>query len=213
VPALTDRPMRADARRNRERVLDAAMAAFAHQGLRAQVEDIALRAGVGVGTVCRNFPTKELLVEAVLSRVYGSLLDDARQALADPDPTQGFLALVDAVVEFQARHRVLAEEMAELVELPDGAVPRRDALRDATAEILARAQRAGAIREDIGPADMAMLLAGMAQAASVTGDQGPILRRRYVAIILDGLRPTGASPLPGRPLGLAHLTRQDRRAH
>src|SRR5215208_7228554 len=81
----TVRPMRADARRNRERVLAAAEEVFAEGGLRAQIDEVARRAGVGVGTVCRHFPTKHALVEAVLEAMYASLLEAAERAVAEPD--------------------------------------------------------------------------------------------------------------------------------
>ena len=84
---VTTRPMRSDARRNRERVLAAAESVFSEMGLRAQIEEVARRAGVGVGTVCRHFPTKQALVEAVLEAMYESLLHDARRALqSSPTP-------------------------------------------------------------------------------------------------------------------------------
>src|ERR1700747_2326413 len=104
---VTARPMRSDARRNRERVLVAAGDGFSKTGLRAQVEEVARRAGVGVGTVCRHFPTKQALVEAVLEAMYESLLDDARRALEQPDPGAAFHSFFNALSEFQARHRAL----------------------------------------------------------------------------------------------------------
>src|SRR6185503_14037101 len=115
-------PMRSDARRNRELVLAAAEAVFSEMGLRAQVEEVARRAGVGVGTVCRNFPTKQALVEAVLAAMYESLLDDARAAFAD---------FFTRMSDFQMRHRALAESMATAIDLPASAQTTRLALRAA----------------------------------------------------------------------------------
>src|SRR3954451_4813169 len=91
------RPMRSDARRNRERVLAAAEAVFSEMGLRAQVEEVARRAGVGVGTVWRHFPTKQALVEAVLEPMYESLLTDARPALEQADPGATFHTFFNAL--------------------------------------------------------------------------------------------------------------------
>src|SRR6476646_7476085 len=96
-------PRRADARRNRERVLAAAEAVFAETGLKAPVEEVARRAGVGVGTVCRNFPTKQALVEAVVSAMYETLRREAEAALADPDPAHAFEQFVIGLPAFQAR--------------------------------------------------------------------------------------------------------------
>ena len=88
--AGADGPRRADARRNRERVLVAAEAVFAESGVKAPVEEVARRAGVGVGTVCRNFPTKQALIEAVVGAMYESLVDEIEAANAEPDPARAF---------------------------------------------------------------------------------------------------------------------------
>jgi AcrR family transcriptional regulator len=199
------RPMRSDARRNRERVLVAAEDVFSEMGLRAQIEEVARRAGVGVGTVCRHFPTKQALVEAVLEAMYESLLTDARRALEQPDPGTAFHTFFYALSEFQARHRALAEHMATEIDLPASAQPVRDSLREAIDELVTRAQDAGAIRADIGSADVALLFSGVAHATALAGALQPVLRKRYVALILDGLRPLEASPLPGKPLDFQQL--------
>jgi len=199
--------MRSDARRNRARVLVAAEDVFSEVGLRAQIDEVARRAGVGVGTVCRHFPTKQALVEAVLEAMYESLLEDAQQALGQSDPGVAFHTFFVALSEFQARHRALAEHMATEIDLPISAQSVRDALRGAIGELVERAQDAGAIRPDIGPADVAMLFSGVAHATALAGDLQPVLRERYVALILDGLRPLEASRLPGQPLDFAQLQR------
>lgn len=202
---VTARPMRSDARRNRERVLVAAEDVFSEMGLRAQIEEVARRAGVGVGTVCRHFPTKQALVEAVLEAMYESLLTDARRALEQPDPGTAFHTFVFALSEFQARHRALAEHMATEIDLSASAQSVRDSLREAIDELVTHAQDAGAIRADIGSADVALLFSGVAHATALAGDLQPVLRKRYVALILDGLRPLEASQLPGRPLDFSQL--------
>ena len=199
--------MRSDARRNRERVLAAAEIVLSEMGLKAQIEEVARRAGVGVGTVCRHFPTKQALVEAVLEAMYESLLQDARAALAQPDPGAAFHTFFYALSEFQARHRALAEHMATELDLPASAQPVRESLWAAIGELVSRAQDAGAIRADIGPADVTLLFSGVAHATALAGDLQPVLRRRYVALILDGLRPLEASDLPGRPLDFAQFQR------
>ena len=208
---VTARPLRADARRNRERVLAAAEAVFGESGLNGQIEEVARRAGVGVGTVCRNFPTKQALVEAVLTSMYESLLDRALEALEHPDAGEAFERFFVTFPEFQARHRALGEQIAKEIELPTSAQPIREALVRALAELVSRAQAAGAIRADIGPADVSMLFAGVAHATAIVGELQPVLRERYVRIILDGLRPNDASELPGRPLDFAQLRRMKQR--
>jgi AcrR family transcriptional regulator len=211
LPLESARPRRADARRNRERVLAAAEEVFAESGLKGQIEDVARRAGVGVGTVCRNFPTKQALVEAVLTSMYESLLSRALDALGHPDPGEAFERFFVALPEFQARHRALGEQMAKELELPTSAQPLREELVGALAELVSRAQAAGAIRGDIGPADVSMLFAGVAHATALAGELQPVLRERYVRIILDGLRAKEASELPGRPLDFAQLRRMKQR--
>jgi AcrR family transcriptional regulator len=209
--AASERPMRADARRNRERVLAAAEEVFAEMGLRAQIEEVARRAGVGVGTVCRNFPTKQALVESVLEAMYESLLADAQAAVESDDAGAAFESFFNALAEFQARHRALAESMATAIDIPASAQPTREALRKAIAELVANAQAAGTIRADIGPADVTMLFSGVAHATALAGDLQPILRQRYLTIILDGLRPERTSPLPGKPFDFAELERLKKR--
>jgi AcrR family transcriptional regulator len=207
---IAERPMRADARRNRERVLAAAEELFAEQGLRVQMADVARRAGVGVGTVCRNFPTKESLIGALLDEMIEPLVVASELALADPDPASGLRSYVEAMADLQARSRGLAEQMSAHFER-DGQ-PVKLALRRNVAAMLRRAQDAGAVRDDIGPADLALLFCGIAQSAVLAGDVGATQRRRYLTIVLDGLRPAGPSELPGRPLGFADLERARRRA-
>jgi AcrR family transcriptional regulator len=208
--ATTAGPRRADARRNRERVLAAAEAVFAEQGLKAPVEEVARRAGVGVGTVCRNFPTKQALVEAVVGVVYGTLLERANLALSDPDPARAFEKFVTALPALQGRHRALADQMANEYRTEWAAGPREELLR-AVSELVARAQAVGAVRADIGPGDVSMLFAGVAHATAVAGDLQPVLRERFVRIILDGLRADDATPLPGRPLDFPQLRRMRQR--
>jgi AcrR family transcriptional regulator len=203
-------PRRADARRNRERVLAAAEAVFAESGLKAPVEEVARRAGVGVGTVCRNFPTKQALVEAVVGAMYETLRREAEAALADPDPARAFEQFVVGLPDFQARHRALADQMANESSLESAAEP-RDKLLRAVSELVARAQAVGAIRGDIGPGDVSMLFSGVAHATAVAGDLQPVLRERFVRIILDGLRAEDATALPGRPLDFAQVRRMRQR--
>jgi AcrR family transcriptional regulator len=212
LPVESDsRPRRADARRNRERVLAAAEAVFAESGLKGQVEEVARRAGVGVGTVCRNFPTKQDLVEAVLTSMYESLLEQALAALDHPDPAEAFEQFFVALPDFHARHRALGEQMANELELPTSAQPLRERLATALTDLVTRAQEVGAVRPDIGPADVSLLFAGIAHATALAGDVQPMLRERYVRIILDGMRPRVESQLPGKPLDFAQLRRMKQR--
>ena len=209
--AVADGPRRADARRNRERVLAAAEAVFAESGLKAPVEEVARRAGVGVGTVCRNFPTKQALVEAVVGAFYETLLREATDAMAEPDPALAFERFVTGLPAFQARHRGLADQMANEPNMLVSTEPLREKLLRAVSDLVARAQAVGAIRADIGAGDVSMLFSGVAHATAVAGELQPVLRERFVRIILDGLRAADATPLPGRPLDLGQLRRMKQR--
>jgi AcrR family transcriptional regulator len=209
---LSDRQRRADARRNRERVLAAASDVLAESGLKAPMEEIARRAGVGVGTVCRNFPTKKDMVDAVLADLYGTLLTDALDGLDNPDAGAAFETFVVVLSAFLARHRALAEQMANEMEPPAAPPASRERLWEAISQLVARAQAVGTVRADIGPADVALLLSGVAHATAVAGESQHGLRDRYVRIVLDGLRPSEASALPGEPLDFIRLQRLKQRA-
>lgn len=195
-----DRPLRADARRNRARVLEAAIACFAEGGDAVPIDEIAKRARVGVGTVCRNFPTKQALIDAVVEDMATALLAHAHSALAASDPGAAFDLFVHELADAQARHRALAEQMAANPELPVAAQAARAELRAALGELVDRAQRAGAVRRDVSPADISLLFAGIAGVTTIAGESNAALRARYVTLLLDGLRPEPASTLPGHAL-------------
>ena len=193
------RPLRADARRNRALVLEAARAVFARHGLDAQMDDIARKAGVGVGTVYRHYPTKEELVEALADDHFRRLAESARAALEEDDPWEGFCEFMRRSSEVQAKDLALAEVMGEQPDAMCRAAERRADLHEAVAELVARAQQAGKLRRDVMPADVPMLMCGVGRATRV-GSRGPTMSwRRYVAIVLEGLRAPGSSDLPDPP--------------
>ena len=180
-----DRPLRADARRNRERVLTAAREAFAELGFGVPLDVIAERAGVGPGTVYRHFPTKEALFEAVTLARVQDLVVVARVGAESADPG----AALDA---FLAR---LAAEAAAKRDLPDalggaGAAAvalARTELHAALDDLLARARAAGVVRPGIGAPELLALLKGLLQA--VHGSADPHLAARLLGVVRDGLRP------------------------
>jgi AcrR family transcriptional regulator len=200
-----ERPLRADAQRNRRRVLEAAEIVFSRAGNGATIEDVAREAGLGVGTVCRHFPTKQALLDEVLNEGYRELIVALDRALEAEEPAAAFDWYVHQLAAQQAKRRALAEQMAsELVITIDEDLKRE--VRTKTTQVLERAQAAGAIRADISPADTSMLFAGIAQITAVVGGDQTV-RDRYVAVMLDGLRPDAASPLPGKPLRFGDLDR------
>lgn len=183
----SERPLRADARRNRARVLDAAAEAFATEGPAVPLDEIARRAGVGAGTVYRHFPTKEALLQAVLTDRLEALLAEARTALAAPEPGAAFFEYFDTMVASAEDKMDLADALAR--QGIDVMAATRDvgsALKQALGELLRRAQEAGAVRTDVGIADLhAVVVGAVAAARSVAaGDAG-----RVTALVCDALRP------------------------
>jgi len=172
--------LRADARRNREKVLRAARETFAESGYEVPLDEIAARAGVGAGTVYRHFPSKEALFEAVTRARVEDLIADAQQRAAAAEPGPAFFG-------FLLR---LADEAAAKRDLPQAiAVPGtvQDEMRSSLGLLLRNAQNAGAVRPGVTATDLVVLLKGML--VSLQQDPDPGLRDRIVAIITDGLRP------------------------
>lgn len=203
TPSTQDRPLRADAQRNRRRVLEAAEAVFSRSGTSATIEEVARAAGVGVGTVCRHFPTKQALLDEVLNESYRELLASLDLALEAEDAAAAFDWYVHRLAAQQARRRALAEHMAaELVLSLDPDL--KEEVRAKTGRVLERAQAAGSIRDDISPADTSMLFACIAQVTSLFAGNLTV-RDRYVAVMLDGLRPNPTTPLSGEPLKFEDL--------
>jgi AcrR family transcriptional regulator len=180
--ALDARPLRADAVRNREKVLQAARQAFAESGYGVPLDEIASRAGVGPGTVYRHFPSKEALFEAVVTARITDLVSDARARADADDPGEAFFG-------FLAR---VAGEAAAKRDLPDAisvAGSLREDLFAALDLLLRRAQQAGAVRARIVTSDLIVLLKGMF--AGLAGSTDPAVHERVFAVLADGLRARG----------------------
>lgn len=185
------RPQRADARRNRERILGAAEAVLAAHGVGASTEEIARLAGVGAGTLFRHFPTKEALIAAVVAVRVRRLADEADALLAASDPGAAFFVFFARAVEQAATKRVVADALGSAPVDVDAVEPGLSTrLRGGIAALLARAQGAGAVRDDARLPAVLALLAGAIAAAERAGDDDTV-RARVLAIILDGLRPAG----------------------
>ena len=191
-----ERPLRADARRNREKVLEAARAVFSEQGRDAQMDDVARRAGVGVGTVYRHFPTKEALIEALMVAAFETIAEAAEAALAIEDPWEAFATPLWTGAETMAADRALSEVFASIPGAMESAMPTVEGLTETMAVLIARAQAAGVLREDMIVDDIPMLMCGIG-AATKKEHRCAAAWRRHLAIVLDGLRADGASgPLP-----------------
>ena len=169
--------LRADARRNLERVLDAATDVFAASGPDASIDEIAHLAGVGHGTVFRRFPTKDDLMYAVIERHVAQMQEMAEEALASDDPGEAFFDFVRKVAELNMRTPGLHKCVVHCGEKPGAAE-----LQSLVERIVSRAQSAGAVRRDVQPADVPLLV----RSALISSPEGQW--RRYLAVVLDGLR-------------------------
>lgn len=179
------RPLRADAARNRELILETAAEVFAEQGLDAGYDEIARRAGVGVGTVYRRFPERDELVQALFESRIAEIVAVADRAAAMPDPWEGLTTFMMGALEHQYADRGLKEIMARIISKDDHVSVGRDRLGPLVESMVERAQAAGALRSDVGATDVGAVLMLM---NSLTTPTQPELWRRYLALFLDGLR-------------------------
>jgi AcrR family transcriptional regulator len=183
------RPLRADARRNHEKVVAAASAAFAESGLEAQVEDIARRAGVGVGTVYRHFPTKDALVEALAVQHFERLADIAETALDEPGtPWDAFSAAIWRSAQAAAADVAWCEIIGGHPSAVRAAARGQQRLGAAMATLIANAQRSGDMRADATVQDITTVMCGFGHVAAAQRAGAPMDWTRYLHIVLDGLR-------------------------
>lgn len=187
--------LRADAARNLERILEAARVVFAERGLDASVADVAERAGVGTATIFRRFPAKDDLVAAILEREVERIHSLALEALEADDPAAAIAEFVMRAVRTMIEDRCLCEASGgELFNRPQ-MQERIGALTETVERLLERAQVAGAIRPDVVASDIAFLINAVGHAGSALERTAPGAWRRYVNLLVDGLRAEGASPL------------------
>ena len=181
------RPQRADARRNRERVIRAAAAVFADKGMEAGIPEIAERAGVGKATVYRSFPSKEHLVAAVATERLDWITTLATQALSDDDPAAAFERVILAIAERQASDCAVAGSLAADIHLPelDAARATTHAALDA---LIHRGRDAGVLRADATAMDLKVLFTGIAHVLRESHEQDPAVWSRYGELIVDALR-------------------------
>jgi AcrR family transcriptional regulator len=194
---VAGRPLRADARRNRERVLTAAREVFAEHGREAQMDDVARRAQVGVGTVYRHFPTKEALVDALVAEAFGRLLAVAKeQAQRDDDPWDALVTTLWAGAEILAGDRAVSAIMSEVYGPVNVDLDLQLQMTETMTILVDRAREAGALRADVILDDIPMVMCGIGM-ATCKPHSVPDAWRRHITIVLDGLRAANASgPLP-----------------
>jgi AcrR family transcriptional regulator len=185
--------MRQDARENRERILAAADAVFGAYGAAGSTEEVARRAGVGIATVFRHFPTKEELIEAALLRHFDQLTERAHALAAGSDPTVEWRTLVRAMIETGATTLTLASMLADREGLPGSATAASSRLKAAVSEALRRAQDTGAVRPSVTIEEVYLLIRGLAQ-ASATMPARPDTLDRAIGVVLTGLSPPDQAP-------------------
>ncbi len=203
-----ERALRADAERNRRRVLDAAEALFRERGLDVGVAEIAERAGVGRGTLFRNFPSKEALIAAIVVERMHEAVNRARALLEAPEPAQALFEFLAEIAGQQQLDRAMFEAVGDAWLV-------NDEIRAAHAEVvgvvdllLRRAQDAGTVRRDIGAMDVLMLFKGVCEAASAFASSEPGMVTRQLDLVRAAISAHAADqPLRGRPPTLADIER------
>ncbi len=190
------KPLRADAERNRRKLLDSARELFAAKGLSVGLDEIARHAGVGVGTAYRRFPSKEALVAELFEERIEVILQLVDEALKVDDPWEGFCQF------FRANARVFAEDTAlkQVILASDDFDERiarmRARVKPRVGKLVARAQAAGALRDDLAPLDVPMLNATIGLLADASREVRPDLWERMLGIVLDGLAAQRDAPTP-----------------
>lgn len=184
----TDKPLRADAERNRERILDAARAAFAEDGLDVGLHEIARRAGVGVGTVYRRFPDKDTLVEALFEDSIAGVIAGAERAIEFDDAFAGLQAFMHTSCRLQAENRGLHQLVFSSDIGARTVTGARERITPLVFALVRRAQEQGTVRRDIEPFDVGMLRNIVGRFIETGGDVAAELWPRMLALVIDGLR-------------------------
>ena len=194
----TVRPLRRDAERNRQRILKAASEVFNERGLEVSLDEIARYAGVGVGTVYRRFRTKEELVEALFVDRIDSVAAIAAGALRAPDPWSGLVSFMEQMAEMMAGDLGLRQMLMFATYGQDRVAYARQRNAPLVERLVERAQAAGQLRTDLRQTDIPLIVFLLAEATHLTHGASPEIWRRYLTLILDGLRPgrEGITPLP-----------------
>jgi AcrR family transcriptional regulator len=193
-----ERPLRRDAERNRQRILAAAAQVFTERGLDATLDEVARAAGVGVGTVYRRFPDKEALVAALFRERVDNLVTVAEDACAAADPWQAIVSYLEYAAGAMAGDTGLRQLMMFATYDRDQVCYARDRMRPVISRLVQRAQASGDLRGDFEATDVKMIAFMLASLAEYAAAVTPDVWRRYLAMLIDGLRPSRGttSPLP-----------------
>jgi AcrR family transcriptional regulator len=193
-----ERPLRRDAERNRRRILAAAAEVFTERGLDATLDEVARAAGVGVGTVYRRFPDKETLVAELFKDRIDALVTVAEDALGAPDPWQGLASYIEYSSAAMAGDHGLRQMMMFGTYGREQVCYARDQMRPVITKLVERAQASGDLRQDFTATDVKMIAFMLGSIAEYAASVTPEVWRRYLSMLLDGLRPArdGVTALP-----------------
>jgi AcrR family transcriptional regulator len=201
----SERPLRKDAERNRQRILDAARELFAQEGVGVTLNDVAHHAGVGVGTVYRRFPEKAQLIEELFEQQVSELVGLMEEAVENPDPWEGLTGFLRRNLELQARDRAFREIIVGTPETAQRMREIRARMFPLGARLVQRAKDAGALRADFEPSDVPMMFLMLTTVLDAAREVEPDLWRRYLEVFIQGLR---AEPTPPAPLATPALDGQ-----
>jgi AcrR family transcriptional regulator len=207
VNAVAEKGLRRDAVRNRARLVASARELFAQRGVDVPVEEITHHAGLGMGTLYRHFPTKEDLIDAVLEDAFAEILRAAEEAAAEEDAWKGLTGFLEDALELHAQHRGVKDILAVREHGAEHARRMRARIRPLLTRMIERAQEQGSLRGDFTAADVPLVFWSVSGVNDATAPVAPDHWRRYLALLLDGMRARNATPLPGRPLTRAQLAR------
>ena len=194
-------PLRADAERNRQRLLASAKELFATRGLNVTLDDIARHAGVGTGTAYRRFPNKDALIEALMVERLDELGAIAQECLDEPDPWRGIAGFFDRALALMVADRGLKDVLFSPGRGRERVAHARGALAPIVEQLVQRAVAAGAVRDELSTSDVPVINFMLHTVVDLSRDVEPELYKRYLAIILDGLRAReDLDPLPAEAL-------------
>jgi AcrR family transcriptional regulator len=197
-------PLRADAERNRQRLIAAAKDLFATRGLDVTLDDVARHAGVGTGTAYRRFPNKDALIDALMVDRIGELAKLAEECLEEPDPWAGLTGYFERALALQAADRGLKEVLFSSGRGRERSNHARRAIAPVVMKLVARAKEAGVVRSDFDTSDVPLINFMLNTIVDFSRDFDPDLYKRYLALVFDGMRPRDdLEPLPVNALPVA----------
>ncbi|MEV7427527.1 helix-turn-helix domain-containing protein [Streptomyces sp. NPDC091212] len=202
--AAPSRTLRADAERNRARLVEAARSVFAENGIESPLENIAERAGVGIATLYRRFPTREELIAATYEAKLAEIADITEEASRAPDAWTGFRDCIEHFCATQAENQGFTSAVIMTLPVPAEVSVHRERLRKSLAALVQRAQEEGTLRDDFVLEDIALLLMATGAILGVTREAAPHAWRRLLAYQLEAFRAPGdpADPLPTAPTAM-----------